>query len=236
LEKLVADLSSQNELLISLIKELKLQNAEFNSLIQSLKLENDLLLQKIDLIKSTANTGTTVIAQQTDPFFIKTVIIVTAAGAALLGAYFLTSFVAAKVANTSVGLLFYGLDNQLKILGNKIGLFNTNDHQYAYTFMDSVNRRYVVDLSSNSKELYTIKIETQGHLVDIGSYISELLQMCAQYQSQAATATVDLVTNTVLRNDLSSVAVQTTNAIGSNAPNIENAVAVADMLSRSSIF
>jgi hypothetical protein len=124
----------------------------------------------------------------------------------------------------------------LKIFGNKIGLFNTNDHQYAYTFMDSVNRRYVVDLSSNSKELYTIKIETQGQLVDIGSYISELLQMCAQYQSQAATATVDLVTNTVLRNDLSSVAVQTTNAIGSNAPNIENAVAVADMLSRSSIF
>jgi hypothetical protein len=45
----------------------------------------------------------------------------------------------AKVANTSVGLLFYGLDNQLKIFGNKIGLFNTNDHQYAYTFMDSVN-------------------------------------------------------------------------------------------------
>jgi hypothetical protein len=49
--------------------------------------------------------------------------------------------------------------------------------------------------------------------------------MCAQYQSQATTATVDLVTNIVLRNDLSSVAVQTTNAIGSNVPNIENAVA-----------
>lgn len=254
LERLVKDLKVQNERLIGLIEDLKTKNNEFESLIQNLKVENDLLSQKFNNI----NTGTNTVSTKTstitniisDPFVIKSIIIFGSIGVVAIGGYFLTSFILEKVGSTSIGLFIQGVDSHLKFAMGKLGIFKQVEQ---FIFKDSVNRKYLVEISNNSN-LSQIQIECQGKFVDIGSYISELLQSSVNSQVPAVINMVDASTNTMINSiiapapdsiithapDITSSIIthapNITSSIIANAPDIENVKAVTEVLSNISLF
>jgi hypothetical protein len=178
IQKSLLETNKTNQNLEELISKLNLRNEELTNLISKLSTENESLLVQINTLKNVPINSTPFL---TDPV-VKLFLGVTILSITTIGGYYLVSVLATKLADSSVGWFLSGIDAHLKNLGNKVGIFNSYTEN-TYTFKDSVNREYVINILDKTPNSSSIQIKSQGELIDIGNYISELLNKITSLQN-----------------------------------------------------
>ena len=222
----ISSMESKFEELEKTIHKVNQKNEELNATIIKLKSENDSLLVKIDNLQTNIlDTSTSTLLSESN---IKFAIIFGSVVLGTIGIYYVGNFVLAKFCKSSIGLLIGGVDSPLKSLGSKLGFHI--DNKDVYTFIDSTNRHYIVNIDHNTPSLSSLQVKSQDQFVDIGSYISELLENA----TLVSVNTVDIATQTVVVPDLAPVAAAAiNNAQIVQGANLETTLNVIDVLSKS---
>jgi hypothetical protein len=165
---IIQEFQKKNEKLLESLNNLTLKNQQMERLVEELQSENATLLDTISKIGSNKMTSSLFADPNT---YLKIFFGLAVLGVATYGGCTFVSFINAKYANSSIGLLIAGIDKKLLWLGTKTGIIRLESTQ---TLMDQYYKTYVVELIDY--KVCCVSIKHGENLVEIGSHINRLFE------------------------------------------------------------
>lgn len=153
--------------------------------------------------------------------FFKIVLGLTIIGVVTYSGFTLVSFINAKYANSSIGLLLAGIDKHLIWLGEKTRIIPRPE--ITQTLMDQFSKTYIVEIRGD--EIVNILINDHNNLTEIGVYINNLLSNIDTQQSL-----VDVLTGQVNTLAVQIPAVTVNTSINPAVMMIENAARLSGVI------